>query len=279
MTYLRLVFIIIVFFSLMVSAACRESQADHGISPAMSSLPESNKEINIEEQSSRELDYLKKLRQKTKQLESFKCSIEYLSRQPLLESQTLRKGEMYYRRFEEKSKLRINFSTLQQDDYKEQKYREEYIFDGVWLTHLDYQIESARLIQQAEPNEPVDAFELAKRNFPMIGFSRIEDITREFEVGPAEEVKKGDKNYIKFHFNVKPDSRYKDEYKTVDLWIDKKLELPSRISAVTIEEDIYEIFLKDAQVNVVIDPRLFDVKIPKHFGQPEVIPFEKSKAP
>ncbi|MHC5075556.1 MAG: LolA family protein, partial [Planctomycetota bacterium] len=221
---------------------------------------------------------LKRLRQKTKELKSPKCTIEYLFSQPLLESRTLRKGLMYYQRYGKKSRLRINFNTLQQDDYKEQKFREEYIFDGVWLTQLDYEIKAAKLIQQAEPNEPVDAFDLAKRNFPLIGFSEAEDLTKEFEIGPAEELDIEGEKYIKFNFQVKPGSVYEQEYKTIDFWIDKKLDLPAKIIAVTTEDDIYTIQFKKAQLNKTIDAKVFEVKIPKSFGQPEVLPLEKSKS-
>jgi outer membrane lipoprotein-sorting protein len=185
---------------------------------------------------------------------------------------------MYYQRYGKKSRLRINFNTLQQDDYKEQKFREEYIFDGVWLTQLDYEIKAAKLIQQAEPNEPVDAFDLAKRNFPLIGFSEAEDLTKEFEIGPAEELDIEGEKYIKFNFQVKPGSVYEQEYKTIDFWIDKKLDLPAKIIAVTTEDDIYTIQFKKAQLNKTIDAKVFEVKIPKSFGQPEVLPLEKSKS-
>jgi outer membrane lipoprotein-sorting protein len=185
---------------------------------------------------------------------------------------------MYYQRFGSKSKLRINFNTLQQDDYKEQKFREEYIFDGIWLTHLDYEIKAARLIQQAEPNEPVDAFDLAKRNFPMIGFSKAEDLTKEFEIGPAKELNIEGEKYIRFNFKVRPGSRYVQDYKTVDFWIDKKIMLPAKIVAVTTEDDIYEIQFKKARLNKNILQKVFEVKIPRSFGEPEVVPLEKNKS-
>jgi outer membrane lipoprotein-sorting protein len=275
---LKLVFITAMFFSSVAITACSESQAEH-VETSQDSLPEHQNDKNNEAKKVQpELEYLKKLRQRTKELNSFQCNIEYLFSQPLLESKTLRKGVMYYQRLGSKSKLRINFNTLQQDDYKEQKFREEYIFDGVWLTHLDYEIKAARLIQQAEPNEPVDAFDLAKRNFPMIGFSKAEDLTKEFEIGPAEELTIEGKKYIRFNFKVKAGSRYEQEYKTVDLWIDKKMMLPAKIVAVTTEDDIYEIQFKKARLNKNIDSKVFEVKIPKGFGQPEVVPLEKSKS-
>jgi outer membrane lipoprotein-sorting protein len=277
-TGLKLAFITAIFFSSVAITACSESQAEH-VETSTNSLPQ-HRDANSKESQKppSELEYLKKLRQKTKELNSFQCSIEHLFNQPLLESRTLKKGMMYYQRLGNKSKLRINFSTLQQDDYKEQKFKEEYIFDGVWLTHLDYEIKTARLIQQAEPNDPVDAFELARRNFPMIGFSKAEDLTKEFEIGPAKEFTRQGIKYIGFNFKVKAGSRYEQEYKTVDLWIDKKLFLPAKIAAVTTEDDIHEIQLKKASSNKTIDPKVFEVKIPRSFGEPEVIPLENHKS-
>jgi len=125
---------------------------------------------------------LKQLNQKTKQLKSYEGRIEYRFTQPLFESETLRKGVLYYAKFDrKKSKLRINFQTLKQDDERQQRYILQFIFDGVWLTQLDYQTKHVRMHQLADPNEhkganePRDAFELVSRNFPIIGFTKIKE--------------------------------------------------------------------------------------------------------
>jgi outer membrane lipoprotein-sorting protein len=73
---------------------------------------------------------------------------------------------------------------------------------------------------------------------------------------------------------VKPDSEYKDQYTTIDFWIDKKLYLPARIVAVSTEEDIYQIKLLKPKVNKKLDTSIFNVDIPKGFGK-EVIPLKK----
>ena len=129
---------------------------------------------------------LKQLNQKTKQLKSYEARIEYRFSQPLFESETLRKGVLYYARFgKKKTKLRINFQTLKQDDEKEQKEILQFIFDGIWLTQIDYQIKTVRRHQLADPNEhkdanePRDAFELASRNLPIIGFTKIENLKKQ----------------------------------------------------------------------------------------------------
>jgi outer membrane lipoprotein-sorting protein len=213
---------------------------------------------------------LRNLSQSTAELKSYQCRIEYKFSQPLLESETLRKGVLYYQRCDGKSALRINFQTLKQDDGEEQKYIEQYIFDGVWLTHIDYQIEQVKRYQQAEPNEPVDAFDLVSRNFPIIGFTKIEDLKKQFEI----KLVKQKKGKAQLHLKVKADSIYKDDYTSIDFWVDRELYLPAKIIAVSTEEDIYEIKLLDARVNEKIGKEVFEIKIPKGFGE-EVVPLKK----
>jgi outer membrane lipoprotein-sorting protein len=211
------------------------------------------------------------LRQKTAQLRSYQCEVNYLFSQPVLESKTLRTGKLYYARLGNGSKLRINFDTLTQDENPQQKYGEQYIFDGQWLTHIDYQIKQVQKRQLAEANEQIDAFELAKRNFPLIGFDKSEDLKKEFDVNLAGEVN----GVIDLQLKVKPDSIYKDDYKSVEVWIDKQLMLPAKISAVSTEGDIYEISFIKPKANETIDEKVFDFTIPAGFGQPEIIPLKK----
>jgi len=234
---------------------------------------------------------LKQLNQKTKELQSYQCQIEYLFSQPLFESETLRTGDLYYQRFGKKSKLRINFQTLKQDTEKEQKYIEQYIilddarlpdvdykFDGVWLVHIDYQIKTVKchqLAQSAEPNESVDAFDLVSRNFPMVGFTQADDLQKEFEITLAKPEQGKTEDLIGLHLKVKPDSSYKDDYKSIDFWIDKELLLPAKIIAVSTEDDIYQIKFVKPIINKKLSEKIFDFHIPRGFDRPEIIPLEK----
>ena len=218
---------------------------------------------------------LKQLKQKTSELESYQCRLEYLVRQPLFESQTLRKGELFYQKFGAKSKLRINFQTEKQDDEKEQKQIQQYIFDGTWLTHIDYQIKEITRRQLAEPNEPIDAFELASRNFPIIGFTGTDKLQDEFEITMADQKESKKTEFIQLLLKVKPNSIYKDDYKTVDFWMDKKTGLAAKIAAVSIDDDIYQIKLIEAKVNKELKPEVFDYQIPEGFGRPQIVPLKK----
>jgi outer membrane lipoprotein-sorting protein len=223
---------------------------------------------------------LSELRQRTEQLESYQARLEYLFVQPEpFDSTRLMKGVMYYKKLGDKSNLRINFQTLKQDDEKTHKHNEQFIFDGVWLTQIDYQLEHVNRYQQAEPNEPVNAFELAKRNFPIVGFTKVEELKKEFEVelvgGQASE--SGEP--VQLHLKVKPNSVYKDNYTAIDVWIDKKSQLPAKIVAVTTEGDMYEIKLLKGRVNKKIDKKVFDFSIPKGFSLDEKPLMETESGP
>lgn len=222
---------------------------------------------------------LKQLNEKASELKSYEGQIEYKYIQPLLESEALRKGVLYYAKFEGKSVLRINFETLKQEDEEEQKYIEHYIFDGRWLTQINYQIKAVKRYELAEPNKPMDAFDVASKNLPILGFTKIEDLKKQFEISLIEQKKNEPNDLIGLHLKVKPDSIYKDDYIYLDFWIDKKLGLPAKVVALSIEEDIYEIKFLNPKVNKGIDKKVFEFKIPEGFGEPEIVPLKKKANP
>jgi hypothetical protein len=242
---------------------------------------------------------LKQLSQKTSELTSIQAQIEYKFIQPLLESEKLQKGVFYYAKFGNSSKLRLNFQTRTIDDEEEEKYVEEYIvlgganlshpghrFEGMWAVQIDYEMESIRYIQLADvqdPNKSIDVFDLISKNFPMVGFSRIEDIKKQFEITLVESQKTGSEDFIQVHLEVKPNSIYKDDYVSIDFWIDKKLGLPTKIVTVSTEpatepvdlKDVFEIKFLNPKFNNKIEKKIFDFKIPAGFDEPEIMPLPK----
>jgi outer membrane lipoprotein-sorting protein len=217
---------------------------------------------------------LKNLQDKTAELKSYQVNMDYVFKQPLLESQQRRTGVLYYAKSDKKSDLRIDFRTLQQDEEKEQTYRQQYLFDGVWLWEVDFQLETATRRQLAEPNQPLDALSLAGKQVPVLGFSKVQDLRKQFEIELVAEPPARPTPRQHLHLKVKPDSVYKDDYVSIDLWIDGKIGLPVQVNAVTREQDAYEIKLTDPKVNAELDPKLFQVDIPPRFSK-QVIPRAK----
>jgi len=253
-----------------VIVLCTVGMCWSGVCARDSGTPCQEKEISELEK------ILDQLNRRTTELKSYEAQVEYRFIQPLLESETLRKGVLYYAKYGKRSKLRINFVSLKHDDEKERKYAEQFIFDGIWLTHINYQIKSVKRYQMAELNKPVEALALASRNLPIVGFTKIENLKKQFEIKLVEQQESDAEEFVQLHLKVKPDSVYKDNYTSIDFWIDKKLHLPAKIAAVSTQEDIYQIKLLKPKINKKINEKLFEFEIPKGFDV-EIIPLKKSK--
>jgi outer membrane lipoprotein-sorting protein len=215
---------------------------------------------------------LQSLQDKAAELKSYQANVDYVFKQPLLESQQRRTGVLYYAKQDSRSSLRIDFRTLQQDEEKPQKYVQQYLFDGVWLLEVDYQLKTATRRQLAEPNRPLDAFSLASKHVPVLGFSHVEDLRKHFDIELVAEPPTQPRQHLRL--KVKPDSVYKDDYTAIDFWIDRQIGLPAEVNAVTPEDDVYEIKLTEPKVNADLDRKLFQIGIPSGFSQ-QVIPLAK----
>lgn len=218
---------------------------------------------------------LAKLKASAEALATYECQLSYLHWQPdLFDAKTLRKGRVFYKRVPERSFLRINFKTLKEDDFDEEAYLEDFVFDGCWLTIINHKRKTVQRHEVSEPNQPVNAFELAGGDMPIIGFSPAEDLRKEFDIvlAPVEE---GEESLVKLHLKVKAESKYKDNYQSLDFWVSTKQWLPERIDALTKDNDIYQLRFTRAKVNAKVADKEFEVKIPRGFSDPEVFPMKR----
>ena len=214
-------------------------------------------------------DILTRLRAKTSRLKSYQAEIQYLFIQnpDFLDSQTLRKGHIYYKLDKSGSKLRVSFDTLKQDDADQEKYVEVFIFDGVWLTRIDYQLEKVDYYQQAPEGKPIDVFEFISHRFPLVGFTKTEHLRRQFHITliPQKDAKSNDP--IGLSLKPKKDSAYKNDYTHISFWIDNEAFLPAKMTATSTEGDIFDIQLLDIKVNKKIKNAVFKLETPNHFSQ------------
>jgi hypothetical protein len=222
---------------------------------------------------------LQRIQQAAKELRSYQCAIDYVLRQPLLESKTRRTGMVYYVRQSNGSRLRVNFATLEQDDGKVQPYMQQFLFDGVWLIDVDYQVKSWERRQMADANKPTDAFDLAGRELPIAGFTGIDELRRDFdmEIVPPSSGQTGDGGRVTLSMKARPGSQYGKDYRSMVFSVDKTIGLPVKVTAESTEGDFYEISFTQVKVNSPIEDSVFDLKVPKDFGQPEIIPLEANR--
>jgi outer membrane lipoprotein-sorting protein len=211
---------------------------------------------------------LAKINIAAKNLKSCQAVVDYLFIQEpeLLDSRTLRQGTLYYQKNNKGSVLRLNFDTTKQDDGESQVKKEHYLFDGVWLTKIDYTLRQIDQYQQSPADKPADVFEYISHNFPIVGFTGTDTLQKQFVVSlvPPKDDEKGQEHLL---LKVKPNSVYKDDYSQIDLWIDSKLNLPVRMVSLSTQGDIYDLRLTKPELNTSLPEKTFALDAPGDFSK------------
>ena len=209
---------------------------------------------------------LKRLHENAAELEACVAKLEYLfiESPDLLDAHSLRTGRLYYVQTDDRSRVRIDFETLKQDDFEPQQRREIFLFDGVWLTKVDYELEQVDRYQQAPEGEPIDAIEFISHHFPLVGFSGTRHVEAEFDVRLGRD-SEDDPNLIHLVLDVPEDSRYSEDYSEIDFWIDRDLFLPRRIRALSTLGDIFDLRFFDIETDKKPEKQIFEIDPPAHF--------------
>lgn len=200
---------------------------------------------------------IEKLNQAANNLKNLSAEIEYIHAQPLFDTQTIRTGKLFYTKDANTGALRINFLTLKQDQSKQQNYREDYIFDGMKLTKIDYQSKSATTERLSE-NKPIDPFELVQNYFPIIGLAKPHEMTQQFDITVNGEFLK---------MIPKENSKFFKTYKEVNLKINPDNYLPSVFSAITCDDEQITIKLSRVNTSRAVEKKVFESNIPADFTQ------------
>jgi outer membrane lipoprotein-sorting protein len=210
---------------------------------------------------------LKRLEQASLGLKYYQAEIKHTFSQPLLDSETLRTGRLYYKQEAKSSKVRLDFETLKQDDAKEQAYREQVLFDGVWLMRIDYQLKRAEYRQLAEPNSPMKALDLASGYLPIAGLTKTEDLKKRYVITLVPQSSSKSSEPIHLRLQAKTDSGYKEAYSIIDLWLDTKLFLPTRIVYKSGQDETEEWEFYNQNIKKKLSDSIFQVEIPDGFSK------------
>ncbi|PKL51241.1 MAG: hypothetical protein CVV39_00245 [Planctomycetes bacterium HGW-Planctomycetes-1] len=200
---------------------------------------------------------IEKLNRAADNLKNLSAKIEYTHIQPLFDTQTVRTGRIFYIKDADFSALRINFLTLKQDQSKQQSYKEDYIFDGMKLTKIDYQAKSAATDRLAE-EKPIEPFELVQDYFPIIGLAKNNQMAEQFDITAVQNT---------LFLKPKENSRFFKTYKEIEIKISPDNNLPFVFSAITAEDEQITIKLSQIDTSKVIKKSVFDVIIPADFSQ------------
>ena len=118
------------------------------------------------------------------------------------------------------------------------------------------------LLAMRQEDKPIDVFELINHNFPLVGFSGVDTLEKDFDVKLGE----NEPNQpVLLLLTTKNDSKFKDEYSKIDFWADPDSWLPVRIRAYSTQDDIYDIRFLDTKINKKLKNAVFTIETPAHF--------------
>lgn len=212
---------------------------------------------------------LENLNNRTKSLKTLESDVKFLAiKDPeILNSRELKKGKLYFKSEKNRSWIRIHFVTSQVDDEEEENRIENIVFDGIWLTMVDYENESVNKYEQAPEKEPIGAFDFINRNFPMIGFTKTEELKKDYNIKLIDDSKDDPNGLISINLKPKKESKHVEDYKTIDIWVSKKTFLPTKMVTKSTEDDVYELILTNVKVDKKMKNGVFVVETPKGFSE------------
>ncbi|MFA5291682.1 MAG: hypothetical protein WC496_01460 [Phycisphaerae bacterium] len=198
---------------------------------------------------------IEKLNSAVAKLRQLTAQVEYIHAQPLFDTQTIRTGDIFYVKDVNCTALRMNFLTIKQDQSPRLNYREDYIFDGMKLTKIDYQGKSA-ITEQLSKDKPIEPFELVQDYFPIIGLAKPDEMTGQFNITVSQSV---------LCLIPKENSKFFKTYKHIEITINPVNSLPCDFSAVTSEDEKITIKLSQIDTSTAVKNSVFDMNIPADF--------------
>ena len=265
------------FVSVCTGQACCAAKAQVSCTPPKASvtsgavLPEIN-------------NLLDRLEEAGDKLKSFQGRMRYELLQQIIDTQTVRNGKIYYRRGDGMVRARIHFADYLQQDLEDDekakvvKFDEDYVFDGLWVTRRNAQTKTIQSWEVSKKQRDTEAFRLGKGPFPLPFTIKKKDVLEHFEVTLVEsdpKVPTIDQQADHLRLIPKKQSSYAEDYIAMDLWIDIKTSLPSRIS---FEKDDYEVSTvtwSRIEIDKKIKDKVFQLKKAGKDWSVEEVPLEE----
>jgi len=204
-------------------------------------------------------------------LASFQADMLYNQLQPIQDTVIIRHGRLYYQVRGETVRARINFDDFLQQDtdeeekLKPQKFDEDYVFDGLWLTASNSKTKKIDYHEISKKSRGKEDFRIGNGPFPLPFAIKRKDVLKHFDV----KITKADPNapaVLKDSDHIalvpKKKSPYIKDYRRLELWVSKKTALPVRISFEKELGELTTITWSNIKVNKKIRDATFKLKKP-----------------
>jgi len=198
-------------------------------------------------------------------LRSFEADMLYIQEQLLQETITRRTGKVYYRVDDDAVRARIAYVDFLQrysDEAppKPQKFDEDIVFDGMWVIHRNARTKNILRKQVSRTPKNVEAFRLGKGEFPLPLAIRKADVLREFDVTWPRPDPNDPEDTDHLLLKPKEKSSYAKKYARIELWIGRKLIVPTQIRFETHNHEITTFTWSKIKLNKRIKDKVFELK-------------------
>jgi len=244
------------------------------------------KPVKVEQLSPELEKLLAKVEQRGKSLKSFQGKMLYEQNQPLTDTLTVRRGDMYYQVDAKTVRFRIHFADYLQAYLEDEvrpkpvKFNEDFAFDGMWVTRRNERTKSIQRRQVAKTARHKEDFRLGKGPFPLPFALRRDDIVKEFDIqlmkpDPKDKTFKDADHLL---LKPKPKSSFEEKYVKLELWLAKKDTVPVRMRYEVDNAETTTVTWSKIKIDKKISAKTFDLKPGGGDWDVEEIPLQEAAA-
>ncbi|MEI7837514.1 MAG: hypothetical protein WCK05_14030 [Planctomycetota bacterium] len=205
------------------------------------------------------LKILQDLEQAGKARPALRAELTYSVVDPILETTDIRRGWVAFQRGlgDQSDRFRIHFADRKMEGEAPVVDKIDYAFDGAWLTVVKHSISNMKRYQYAAKGQKVPL--TLTGPFPLPFGQPVDEVIGLFEptTTPPAGNAKGPEGTTYIRLTTRADARKDLRFRSLEMWIDPKLNLPAQIVAVEDKKKTITIVFRDVQTPEKIDDDVF----------------------
>ncbi len=162
--------------------------------------------------------------------------------------------------------FRVQFDTLEHGGYVSTK-KEIYSFDGRWLIELNERTKQVVHREIVTDDQPLNPVKLGEGPFPAPFGQKKDDVLANFKVELVEPEKGDPKDADHLRLIPRPNSDLSRNYKRIDLFIGRKLDLPIRMETENRGHEVVTVDFENVKLNPNLKAKDFVIERPGNYEE------------
>lgn len=180
---------------------------------------------------------LDRLEKKGDQVHDIQTRITFTKIDPVLEDKQVFQGILRFKEDKPNPRFFIRFDKFTQEGVTRES-KEWHVFDGQWYTEAREKTKTIVRRQVVRPGEEVNVFRLGQGPFPLPFGQKKSDIEKHFVVKLSPSQPADPPNSVHLECTPKPGSDMEKKYGKIDFYVDKDMNLPTRVRTTEKTENV-----------------------------------------